>query len=139
MNPIGIREEPIPKGEEGQKVMKPILSTNPLPASGVPGVTRLGVTALLYLTTHKYLPYMDRDCGRERSQKIFCDGMEISVTKTLFEALLQLRRIVMSKKEANECGMVYLKTLPVSRSKYLWVDAICINQGASMNAMRRYF
>jgi hypothetical protein len=69
---------------------------------------------------------MDRECGRDRSQTIFCDSMEIPVTETLFEVLLQLRRIIMSKKEAKERGMVYLETLPVSRSKYLWIDAVCM-------------
>jgi hypothetical protein len=127
-SPITIREERIPPGEEGQKLKQSLLSMTPLPATSVPVIKNLDHNALIYLASNDYLPYMDRESGRDYYQAILCDGMKKFTTKTLFEALTQLRRIIMSKKDANEQGMAYLESLPVSRSKYLWVDAVCINQ-----------
>jgi hypothetical protein len=71
---------------------------------------------------------MDREHGRERCMKITCNEKALWITKTLHSALLQLRRIIMSKMAAEEQGLKYLETLPEPRSKYVWIDQLSINQ-----------
>ena len=81
-----------------------------------------------FLSVHDSLPYVDREHGRDRCKSITCDGKPLQVTQTLFSAHLQLRRIIMSKNQAGEHGMTYLETLPVPRSKHIWIDQVCIDQ-----------
>ncbi|KAF2872859.1 heterokaryon incompatibility protein-domain-containing protein [Massariosphaeria phaeospora] len=127
-NPITIREAPIPKGEAGLKEMQRLSYVSFPPTGHGSGTISIDPRNLAFVLKHNALPYMDREHGRGRSRTIYCDGMTMPVTNTLLEALIQLRRIIMSKKDAEKSGMVYLETLPVPRSKYIWIDAVCINQ-----------
>ncbi|KAF2010619.1 hypothetical protein BU24DRAFT_61857 [Aaosphaeria arxii CBS 175.79] len=127
-NPITIREEPIPGGPVGQKIRNELIAKPMHLSKDSPGVLYFEASMMFFLAVHSSLPYLDHEHGRDRCKKIMCDGQELNVTETLFSALLQLRRIVMSKLDAESKGLTYLETLPVSRSKYIWIDAICINQ-----------
>jgi hypothetical protein len=128
-NPVTIREEPIRHDDNGQMTHEPVLGMMyRLKMSTCEETINVDSTAMTFFKAHPYLPYMDREHGRTRSNMIVCDGKTISVTQSLFDALLQLRRLIMRKLDAESQGLRYYETLPVSRSKHLWIDAICINQ-----------
>ncbi|KAF2833263.1 hypothetical protein CC86DRAFT_399895 [Ophiobolus disseminans] len=128
-NPVTIRESPIPHDrEERIEAIQSLLSLHSIPTATHPNTVNIDPGAASFLGVHNALPFIDREHGRDRCKRIVCDGKTLEVTETLFSALLQLRRIIMSKSEAEIKGSVYLETLPVSRSKHLWIDQICINQ-----------
>jgi hypothetical protein len=84
--------------------------------------------AMSFLTVHQSLPYMDRERGRTQHESVICDGKKLQVTETLFTTLLQLQQLLTSKTLTEEAGMTYFESLPTPRSKYIWIDQICIDQ-----------
>lgn len=127
-NPVTIREKPIPPVEEGKGVIRKLLSLQKIPTATQPNMVNLDPGALSFLTVHQSLPYIDRKHGRNRCERITCDGQGLQVTETLFTTLLQLQHLLTSKNLTEEVGMTYFESLPVPRSKYIWIDQICINQ-----------
>jgi hypothetical protein len=127
-NPITIREDPVPPGEEGSETTQSILSLHNFPTASCANVMNVDPGALAFFSVHKALPYLDRDHGGDRCRSITCDGKVLKITETLFSALLQLHWIILSKKEAEEQGKTYVETLPSPRSRRIWIDQICINQ-----------
>jgi len=126
-SPITIREKAIPRTADGRSDINSIFPSSSSTAA-VPYLTDLDRSALDYISSTDRLPFIDRNSDHGCFKQIICDGSKINITETLFDALLQLRRIVMSKKETNDTGRLYLESLPVSRSEFIWIDAICINQ-----------
>ncbi|KAF2279575.1 uncharacterized protein EI97DRAFT_482149 [Westerdykella ornata] len=126
-NPVTIAEEPLPRGQERTEVVRSItVSQSLLTASGQNPVT-LDTTLLSFLSAHPSLPYVEYGNRQDHTHIVNCDGRKISLSKTLFEALACLRWILSRKLDGEGQGMVYLETLPTSRSRYIWIDVICIN------------
>lgn len=127
-NPVTIRENPIPAGAEGLDIQQALLSLHSLPTASHPNVVNVDPGAMTFLSVHRSLPYMDREHGTDRCENITCDGYSIYVTGSLHSALRQLRCMLEQKAMVEKQGMTYLETLPVPRSKYIWIDQICIDQ-----------
>ncbi|KAF2034903.1 hypothetical protein EK21DRAFT_107534 [Setomelanomma holmii] len=121
-NPSTIREDPIPSGVGGAKLMRSILSMQHIPTASEPNVVNIDPYALGFLSVHPYLPYMHHEHEKGRCKSILCNGIVLNVTETLFSALLQLRWMIVGKKEVEEQGKTYVETLPEPRSKHIWID-----------------
>lgn len=127
-NPITIREKPILPGEEGEQAVRRLLSLQKIPIATQPDMVNLDPMAMSFLTVHQSLPYMDRERGGTRYESVTCDGKKLQVTETLFTTLMQLQHLLTSKTLTEEAGMTYFESLPTPRSKYVWIDQICIDQ-----------
>jgi hypothetical protein len=127
-NPITIREKPFSYDEEGVQSICKLLSLQRIPTVTQPNMVNLDPMAMSFLTVHQSLPYVDREDGRARCERITCAGQELQVTETLFTTLLQLQHLLTSKSLTEEVGMTYFESLPEPRSKYIWIDQICIDQ-----------
>jgi hypothetical protein len=127
-NPVTIREKRIPAGEDRVKLERSLLSLQSLPTASQPNVVNVDPGAMSFLLMHRSLPYMDRELGTERCNVLICEGKRLYVTQSLHSALDQLRWMAEQKAVVEAQGRSYSEALPVPRSKYIWIDQICINQ-----------
>lgn len=88
-------------------------------------VINLDLDAYLYRLRHPFVPYEEVNWNSERCVPITCNDRTVMVSGNLFDALFSYRRIVVNEiAEGNDFNGIY----GGPRTRYLWIDAICINQ-----------
>lgn len=86
----------------------------------------LDLDAWLYRQKHPYIPYEKLDWNAERCHPIWCNDRTALVTQNLLDALNFLRRLVVGDIARPADAFEQICGRP--RAKYIWIDAVCINQ-----------